>query len=65
MAFWLDLEGMTDVEIFQDLKEHGKWESSLWQAEPYSAELCDQKRDDVYSHAYSNCAGAGESVCGG
>jgi type I restriction enzyme R subunit len=32
--------------------------------EPYSAELCDQKRDDVYSHVYRNYAGAGESVYG-
>jgi type I restriction-modification system DNA methylase subunit len=33
-AFWLDLEGVTDPETFEDLKEHGKWEASLWEAEP-------------------------------
>jgi type I restriction enzyme R subunit len=30
--------------------------------EGYSAELCEQKRDDVYSHVYRNYAGAGASV---
>lgn len=33
-AFWLDLEGVTDPDTFKDLREHGKWESSLWKAEP-------------------------------
>jgi type I restriction-modification system DNA methylase subunit len=28
-AFWLDLEGVTDAETFEALKEHGKWASSL------------------------------------
>jgi hypothetical protein len=33
-AFWLDLEGVTDRDTFADLRERGKWESSLWKAEP-------------------------------
>ena len=33
-AFWLDLEGVTDAGTFDDLKEHGKWESTLWKDEP-------------------------------
>ena len=33
-AFWLDLEGVTDPDTFEDLREHGKWEASLWKAEP-------------------------------
>ena len=33
-AFWLDLEGVTDPDTFEDLRGHGKWESSLWKAEP-------------------------------
>ncbi|MEA3344806.1 MAG: N-6 DNA methylase [Chloroflexota bacterium] len=33
-AFWLDLEGVTDAATFKELREHGKWESSLWKAEP-------------------------------
>jgi hypothetical protein len=33
-AFWLDLEGVTGSETFAALREHGKWESSLWKAEP-------------------------------
>jgi hypothetical protein len=32
-AFNLDLEGVTDAETFEALREHGKWESSLWKAE--------------------------------
>ena len=32
-GFWLDLEGDTDAKAFEDLKGHGKWESSLWKAE--------------------------------
>jgi hypothetical protein len=32
-AFWLDLEGVTAADTFEDLREHGKWESSLWKAE--------------------------------
>jgi type I restriction enzyme R subunit len=30
--------------------------------ERYSAELCDQKRDDVYRHVYDNYYGAGQSI---
>jgi hypothetical protein len=33
-AFWLDLEGVTGPDTFEDLREHGKWEASLWKAEP-------------------------------
>ncbi|MGD9030730.1 MAG: DUF3387 domain-containing protein, partial [Anaerolineae bacterium] len=33
--------------------------------EGYSAELCEQKRDDLYSHVYRNYAGAGASVYAG
>jgi hypothetical protein len=29
-AFWLDLEGVTDPDTFEDLREHGKWGRSLW-----------------------------------
>jgi hypothetical protein len=32
-AFWLDLEGVSDADTFEDLREHGEWESSLWKAE--------------------------------
>jgi hypothetical protein len=32
-AFWLDLEGVTDADTFEDLQEHGKWERTLWKAE--------------------------------
>jgi hypothetical protein len=31
-AFWLDLEGVTDPDTFEDLREHGKWGRSLWRA---------------------------------
>ena len=31
-AFWLDLEGVTDADAFEDLSEHGKWGRSLWRA---------------------------------
>jgi hypothetical protein len=31
-AFWLDLEGVTDTDTFEDLREHGKWGRTLWQA---------------------------------
>ncbi len=30
--FWLDLEGVTDADTFEELREHGKWEASLWKA---------------------------------
>ena len=30
--------------------------------DPYSAELCNQKRDDVYQHIYANYYGAGQSI---
>ena len=30
--FWLDLEGVTDADTFEALREHGKWEASLWKA---------------------------------
>jgi hypothetical protein len=29
-AFWDALEAVTDADTFEDLSEHGKWESSLW-----------------------------------
>ena len=29
---------------------------------PYTPELCDQKRDDVYQHIYANYYGAGQSI---
>lgn len=58
-TFWLELEGVTDVETLQDLKGQGKWESSRWQAEACNAELCDQKRDEVCSHVYRNYAERG------
>jgi hypothetical protein len=29
-AFWDALERVTDADTFEDLSEHGKWESSLW-----------------------------------
>jgi hypothetical protein len=32
-AFWLDLEGVSDADTFEDVREHGKWELSLWKAE--------------------------------
>jgi hypothetical protein len=32
-AFWLDLEGVTDTETFDVLRNRGKWESSLWKVE--------------------------------
>ncbi|MEA3339678.1 MAG: TaqI-like C-terminal specificity domain-containing protein, partial [Chloroflexota bacterium] len=28
--FWLDLEGVTDVETFETLRHKGKWERTLW-----------------------------------
>ena len=28
----------------------------------YTGELCDQKRDDVYRHVYTNYSGAGQSI---
>jgi type I restriction-modification system DNA methylase subunit len=31
-SFWLDLEGVTDPDTFEDLREHGKWGRSLWRA---------------------------------
>ena len=31
-GFWLDLEGVTDAETFDVLRNKGKWESSLWKA---------------------------------
>ena len=29
-AFWLDLEGVTDAETFETLRNKGKWERTLW-----------------------------------
>lgn len=28
--FWLDLEGVTDIDTFPKLRHKGKWESTLW-----------------------------------
>jgi type I restriction-modification system DNA methylase subunit len=29
-GFWLDLEGVTDANTFESLRNKGKWESTLW-----------------------------------
>ncbi|MFO7918795.1 MAG: TaqI-like C-terminal specificity domain-containing protein [Anaerolineae bacterium] len=31
-AFWLDLEGVSAADTYKALREHGKWERSLWRA---------------------------------
>jgi hypothetical protein len=33
-TFWLHLEGVTQPSVYEALHDHGKWESSLWKAEP-------------------------------
>lgn len=49
-AFWLDLEGVTDAETFRALKEHGKWESSLWKAEACRPFVAEESRSTRHLH---------------
>jgi len=46
--FWLDLEGVTQPSVFEALHEHGKWESSLWKAQPCRDFVDEKSRSTVH-----------------
>jgi hypothetical protein len=46
--FWLDLEGVTEPSVYEALHDHGKWESSLWKAEPCQDFVDQESRSTVH-----------------
>lgn len=47
-TFWLDLEGVTEASVYEALHDHGKWESSLWKAEPCRDFVDEESRSTVH-----------------